>query len=298
VTYLITGASGFLGTKLVHLLLENGHSVNYLGRKRSTHLDSRAAYHCWNPAELPPLDSVPPLDVVIHLAGEPIDQRWTSEAKHRIRDSRVRGTQELVTAIGQLQDKPRVLVTASAVGYYGDRGDEVLTENSAPGKGFLADVCIAWEHESLRAQEFGVRVAPIRTGVVLGREGGALPRMLPPFQFGVGGKLGDGRQWMPWIHVDDLLRLYLFAAETETVVSPMNGTAPQPVFNAQFTRELAQTLRRPAILPVPKFALKLAFGEMADILFDSLRVVPEAAEKAGFTFQHRELGTALRSLLQ
>jgi uncharacterized protein len=295
--YLITGASGFIGRKLVHILLSEGHSINYLGRRRSPSLDSRAAFHSWNPGERPPLNSVPSVDVIVHLAGEPVAQRWTPDVKQRIYTSRVEGTRHLVSAIGELRHKPAVLVSASAVGYYGDRGDEVLTETSAPGADFLAKLCVDWEREATRAREFGVRVVRIRIGIVLGRGGGALKQMMTPFRLGIGGRLGSGRQWMPWIHVDDLLRLFMFAASNSSIEGALNGSSPEPVTNAEFTRSLAHELHRPAIFPVPKFALKIALGELANYLFASLRVMPEATKQSGFEFTHPALGRALKALL-
>jgi len=296
--YLITGATGFIGKKLIQQLLSGGNEVNYLGRQRSNILDTRAAFYCWNPGEPTPLGSVPTMDAIIHLAGEPIAQRWNDAAKRRIYASRVEATRKLVTAIGELKHKPSVLVSASAVGYYGDRGDEVLTESSASGNGFLAELCIQWEREALRAREFGVRVVPIRIATVLGREGGALKKMLTPFRLGIGGPFGSGKQWMPWIHIDDLARLFIFAAGTDSVSGPLNGGSPQPVTNAQFTRALAQALHRPAVLPVPKFALKLALGEMVEFLFSSARVIPEATLQSGFEFTYPQLDAALRAALQ
>jgi uncharacterized protein len=296
VNYLITGASGFIGRKLVRTLLSEGHSVDYLGRKRSLSLDSRAAFHSWNPGERPPLSSVPPLDAIVHLAGEPVAQRWTPEVKQRIYTSRVEGTRQLVSAIGELRHKPALLVSASAVGYYGDRADEVLTESSAPGTDFLAKLCVDWEREAARAHEFGVRVVRIRIGIVLGRDGGALKQMMTPFRLGMGGRLGSGQQWMPWIHVDDLLRLFMFAAADSSIEGPLNGSSPEPVTNAEFTRRLAHALHRPAILRIPKFALKIAFGELADFMFASLRVMPEATKQSGFQFMYPELGRALKAL--
>ncbi len=290
--YLITGASGFIGSRLVETLLAQGHSVNYMGRQRSKHLDSRAAFHYWNVNEAPPLDSVPRLDVVIHLAGEPVAQHWTAEVKRRIYDSRVTGTNKLVAAIATLEYKPSVLVSSSAVGYYGNRGDELLTEQSGPGSDFLAQVCRDWEREAIRARDLGLRVVPIRTGIVLGRNGGALKQMLPPFRLGLGGKLGSGKQWMPWIHVEDLVRLYIFAAENTAVNSPLNGVR-EPVTNAVFTRELGRALHRPTIFSVPTFGLKAAFGEMSEMILSSARVIPEATEKAGFRYKFNELGAAL-----
>ncbi len=295
--YLITGATGFIGQKLVRELLSAGNDVNYLGRRRSGALDSRAAFHRWDAGQLPPLDSVPTVDAIIHLAGEPIAQRWNSEIRGRIRDSRIEGTRKLVSAIAALKHKPSVLVSASAVGYYGDRGDEILTENSGPGTDFLAQVCSDWEREALRARELGLRVVLIRIAVVLGREGGAFKQMLAPFRLGIGGRFGNGRQWMPWIHVDDLVRLLIFAAGNAQVDGPLNGCAPQPIPNADFTKALAAAVHRPAIFPVPKFALKLALGEVAEFVFESQRVVPELTQRAGFTFTYPEIGPALQALL-
>src|SRR5690349_20798093 len=199
-TYLITGATGFLGRRLVELLLSAGHDVQYLGRRRDLSMDPRAAFHHWkDPSHtLPPLDSVPRLDAVIHLAGEPIAQRWSESVKRNIRESRTLVTRNLVNALGTLRYQPGVLVSSSAIGYYGDRGDEVLTEESPPGEDFLADVSTAWEREAGCARELGIRVVTVRTGIVLG-PGGALEQMLPPFRLGLGGRLGSGRQWMSWI---------------------------------------------------------------------------------------------------
>lgn len=299
-TYLLTGATGFIGQFLVRKLLASGHNVCYLGRRRSRTLDTRAAFFQWTDIERTPapLEVVPRIDAIVHLAGEPIAQRWTPEIKQRIRSSRVEGTRNLVNAIGELKHKPPLLVSASATGYYGSRGDEVLTETSAPGTGFLADVCVEWEREADRAREFGLRVAHIRIGVVLGQEGGALAQMLPPFRMGVGGRIGDGRQWMSWIHRDDLVRLFEFALTNEAAPAVLNGTAPEPVTNAVFTAALARVVHRPAIFPIPKFGLRLAFGEMSEFLFDSLRVLPAAAQTAGFSFEYNRLDAALESLLQ
>ena len=237
------------------------------------------------------------VDAVFHLAGDPVAEgRWTAEKKQRIRDSRVLGTRHLVDALRKLERRPSVLVSASAVGWYGSRGDEVLDEASPPAHDFLADVCVAWEQEARRAAEFGMRVVSIRTGMVLG-DGGALPKMLPPFRFGLGGPLGNGKQWVPWIHVDDLAAMYLHAAENTNVSGPMNGVSPQPVANKEFTKVLAAVLHRPAVLPAPYFALRLAFGEFAQILFDSQRVLPKAAERSGFQFRYPELRPALEAIL-
>jgi hypothetical protein len=240
----------------------------------------------------PPAES----DVVIHLAGEPVAQRWTPAAKQRIRESRIAGTRDLVDALGRLPRRPEALICASAIGYYGSRGDEILTESSAPGNGFLPEVCKAWEKEAQAAESFGIRVVRVRTGLVLAAAGGALQRMLPPFRMGVGGRLGSGRQWMSWIHLEDLTAMFQFTVESQ-VRGPLNGVAPQPATNSEFTRELARRLRRPAVFPVPEFALRLLFGEMADVLLASQRVVPAAAQAGGFRFRYPQLAQALEDLL-
>jgi uncharacterized protein (TIGR01777 family) len=294
---LITGATGFIGQKLVSALLARGDSVNYLGRRQSKQISSRAAFHPWDGQAIPPLNSVPRLDAILHLAGEPIAQRWTPQVKDRILRSRVDATRQLVSAIGGLRHKPSVLISASAIGYYGDRGAEILTENSGAGVGFLADVCVGWEREAQRAAEFGLRVVCVRIATVLGRDGGALPQMLTPFRLGIGGRFGSGKQWMSWIHVNDLVRLFLFAADNP-VSGPLNGSAPQPVTNAEFTRDLAHAVHRPAVFAIPRFALNLALGEMSSFLFDSLRVSPAAAQDAGFQFQHADLAESLTQLVR
>ncbi|HXE10771.1 MAG TPA: TIGR01777 family oxidoreductase [Bryobacteraceae bacterium] len=299
-TFLITGATGFLGRRLVDMLIAEGHAVVYLAGKRSKSLDSRAAFHLWTHREqmLLELKAVPLCDAVIHLAGEPIAQRWTSEAKKRIRESRILRTRDLVDGIGQLPHKPGVFISASAVGYYGNRGNEVLTEESAPGKGFLADVCVHWEEEADRAREFGLRVVKVRNGMVLGEDGGALKKLLPPFRMGLGGRLGSGKQWVSWIHRDDLLRMLIWAAANPNIAGVLNGTAPEPVTNAQFTRDLAHALGKPAIIPVPRFGLRLALGEMSDVLLDSARAIPAAAQQQGFQFAFRDVQPALEAILR
>lgn len=290
----LTGASGFLGTRLIQKLKSAGHKVHVLGRRPVQGLP----FSHWDAASSePPAESLATADAIIHLAGEPVSQRWTPEAKQKIRSSRIEGTRNLVHALSTLSRRPSVLVSASAIGIYGSRGDELLTESSSPGDGFLADITKQWEFESGLAESLGIRVAHVRIGVVLGREGGALAKMLPPFKVGMGGKLGSGKQWMSWIHVDDLVDLLLFAMQQKSARGPLNGTAPNPVTNAEFTKELAAVLHRPAIIPVPGFALKMLFGEMAGVVLASERVLPKATEAAGFQFQHPHLREALQNLL-
>jgi uncharacterized protein (TIGR01777 family) len=296
-TYLITGATGFIGSKLVRQLLAQGDSVNYLARRSSTQFDSQVAFHVWDMKDEAPLSSVPRVDAIIHLAGEPVAQRWTAEAKQRIRASRVEGTRNLVLALEKLRHRPEVLVAASAIGYYGDRGEELLTEESAPGANFLAQVCVAWEAEAVKARAFGMRVVPVRFATVLGADGGAFPLMARPAKFGLGATFGDGEQWMSWVHVQDLIKLLLFAAAAPAVNEVLNGASPQPVRNKVFTRLLAEALNRPAFLSAPKFALRAVLGEMSEFLFDSLRVIPKAVERSGFEYQHGSLQRALAELV-
>jgi uncharacterized protein (TIGR01777 family) len=296
--FLITGATGFIGQKLVARLLASGHEVNYLARKRSNTLDSRAAFHLWNPGTDPPIEAIRTADVVINLAGEPVAQRWDEEVKRRIHDSRVDGTRRLVSVIGAARRRPSVLISASATGYYGKRGDESLTEESAPGDDFLADVCVQWEREAMRAQEFGLRVALIRIAPVLGREGGILAKVLPVFRLGLGGKLGSGKQWMPWIHVDDLVSLFVFVAQNANLHGAFNASVPQPVTNAEFTRALGHALHRPALFSVPQFALNVVMGEAAGPMVASQRVLPKATRAAGFEFEYPDLESALRNVVE
>lgn len=294
----ITGASGFLGTRLLDRLLLDGHSLHALGRKQNPEFGVEVKFSPWDAMkEDPPLESLTGADAVIHLAGEPVAQRWNADVKRRIRESRSGGTRNLVRTIGKLDRRPRVLVSASASGYYGDRGEDVLTESSASGSDFLAEVCREWERDARAAEAFGVRVVMVRTGLALGKEGGALKQILTPFRLGLGGRLGSGKQWMPWIHIDDLIELFIFALENR-VSGPLNGSAPRPVRNAEFTTALARTIHRPAIFTVPRFALNQIYGEMAQIVFASQRMVPQAAEAAGFGFRFGELTAALADLLK
>ena len=297
---LVTGATGFVGPRLLRLLDRPVVLSRDPDRARHTigHLVDRIIR--WDPLQgPPPQEAFQGVDAVLHLAGESVAAgRWTAARKAMIRDSRVIGTRNLVQGIVQAAVKPRVLVSASAVGYYGDRGEEELTEAASPASDFLAQVCVEWEREALAAERAGVRVALARTGIVLGSgSGGALAKMLLPFKLGAGGPLGNGRQWMPWIHVADLARLYLHAAETGSIVGAMNSVAPNPVRNSEFTKVLARQLHRPAFMPAPYFGLRLAFGEFAQVLFASQRVIPKVALDTGFVFQYPELASALREIL-
>jgi hypothetical protein len=291
----LTGATGFIGRRLIERLLDCGHALRLLGRKPFGSLP----FSSWDAggADPPPEESLRETEAVIHLAGEPVAQRWTQEAKRRIRASRVEGTRRLVEALAALPQRAGVLISASASGIYGARGDDILTESTPPGGGFLAEVCLEWERAAAGAEALGLRVIRLRIGTVLGRGGGALARLLRPFKAGLGGRLGNGRQWMSWIHLDDLVELIRFAAESPGLRGPVNAVAPNPVTNADFTRQLAAVLRRPAALPVPAFTLRAVFGEMASVLLDSQRVAPEAALAAGFDFRYPELGLALKELL-
>jgi uncharacterized protein (TIGR01777 family) len=280
----VTGATGFIGRYLVQSLVKDGHSVRAL---------SRAAWNVFGGE--PPAASLTGVDAVVHLAGVPVAQRWTRANKEKIRASRAQGTHHLVTALSTLSQRPEVLVCASAIGIYGDRGDEVLTEDSPAGRGFLPEVCTAWEREADLAESLGMRVVKLRFGIALGRSGGALEKMLPPFRAFVGGRLGPGSQWMSWIHIADIVGLIRYTID-HPLSGAVNATAPKPLRNRDFTRELAHAIHRPAIFPVPSLALRILFGEMAEVLLDSQRVLPKAAEAAGYRFAFPELGPALRDL--
>ncbi|RLS82113.1 MAG: TIGR01777 family protein [Planctomycetota bacterium] len=296
---LVTGGTGMVGPRLLRMLDQPVILSRNPERAREKvgHLVGRIIR--WDPmAGPPPAEAFAGVEAVFHLAGESVAEgRWTAAQKARIRDSRVVGTRNLVQGIAQVSDRPRVLVSASAVGYYGDRGEEELTESASPGRDFLADVCVAWEKEALAAEKLGVRVVTERTGIVLGAGGGALAKMLTPFKLGAGGPLGNGRQWMPWVHVSDLARLYLHAAEHESIRGPMNAVAPHPVRNSEFTKALGRQLRRPAFMPAPYLGLRLLFGEFAQVLFASQRVVPQVALDTGFTFQYPDIAAALKEIL-
>lgn len=292
---LVSGASGLIGGALVPFLTTGGHDVVRLARGRK-----RAGAVSWDPAA-GSIDhaGLAGLDAVVHLAGENIaGGRWTVEKKARIRDSRVVGTRLLCEALAALPRPPQVLVAASAIGFYGDRGNDVVDEDSAPGAGFLADVCREWEAATAPAAAAGIRVVNLRFGVVLSGAGGALGTMLPPFRLGLGGPIGGGRQFMSWIAIDDVLDAILFALATAALSGPVNAVAPGVTTNAELTATLGRVLSRPAVIPVPAFAVRLLFGEMGDeLLLSSTRVVPQRLEAAGFRFRFPALEPALRHLL-
>jgi uncharacterized protein len=290
----ITGASGLIGSRLVDRLRARGDEVTTLSRNPSSHTAVR-----WLPEQEPaPAAALNGRDAVIHLAGENVAQRWSDDAKRRIRTSRELGTRNLVAGIEAAEPRPRVLVSSSAVGYYGPHGDEPLDEDTPPGAGFLAEVCVIWEREAQQATELGLRVVNIRTGVVLDKDGGALARMLPFFKLGIGGPVAGGDQYMPWIHVDDVVGLYLAALDGEGWQGPVNAAAPEPVTNAAFSKALGRALHRPAFAPVPGLAVRTLYGQMAEIVTTGQRVVPRRAQEHRYAFAHPDLDEALRSALE
>lgn len=291
---LVSGVSGPIGAELLPLLEEQGCEVVRLVRGHT----APANHIAWDPQKPIAPEKVSGFDAVVHLAGESIVGRWSDEKKRRIRDSRVTPTRYLSEALAATERKPAVFVSGSAIGFYGDRGDELLTESSAPGKQFLSEVCRDWEAASEPAARSGIRTVMIRTGVVLSMAGGALPQMVVPFRMFVGGKIGSGKQWWSWIHVEDHVRAIWHAITDESVHGPVNLVAPRPETNAQFTYELASVLNRPAIFPMPAFAARLAFGQMADeLLLASQRVKPDRLEASGFEFKFPDLSAALKDLL-
>jgi uncharacterized protein len=292
---LVSGVSGPIGASLLPSLKTRGFEVTRLVRGAAAGDDQIS----WNPAKPISPDMVSGFNAVIHLAGESIVGRWTKTKKIKIRDSRVAGTAALAEALAQAKDKPEVFVCSSAIGYYGDRGDEVLNEESKPGIGFLADVCSEWEAATQAAANAGIRTVRMRTGIVLSPRGGALGKMLTPFKMGMGGKIGDGRQWMSWIDVQDMVGAIHHILKSDLLHGPVNLVAPKPVTNAEFAETLASVLSRPAIFPMPAFAVKLAFGEMGEtVLLGSQRVEPTQLVMSGYPFRFNSLRASLENTLR
>ena len=296
----LTGATGLIGPQLTRLLQQRGAAITVLSRdpqRAASRLGDVEAVR-WDPlAEAAPAGALSGRDAVVHLAGEPVAQRWSGQARRAIRDSRVLGTRNLVAGLRACESPPPVLLSSSAAGYYGPRNEEPLDEEAPPGRDFLAGVCVEWEREAAAAGELGVRVCMMRTGVVLDASGGALAKMLPPFRLGIGGPVASGRQYISWIHTEDLVALALSALEHERWSGPINGTAPAPVENREFSKVLGRVLHRPAVLPVPALALRALYGEMAQIVTTGARIVPAKALVLGYEFKHPELEEALRSAL-
>ncbi|NNE67545.1 MAG: TIGR01777 family protein [Pyrinomonadaceae bacterium] len=294
---LITGASGLVGTALSKAL--EGHEIYRLSRSEpKSDFDIQwDAYEGFSKEEAEKLEG---MEAVVHLAGEDVaGGSWTAERKARIRDSRVKGTRTLVKALSKLENPPSIFIGASAIGFYGDRGNEIVTEESNPGTGFLGDVCVAWEEETEQAAKFADRLVILRIGLVLSKDGGALEKMLTPFRYGVGGTVGSGEQWMAWIALDDLVKIIVEALESDKLQGVYNATAPNPVQNKDFTASLAGQLSRPAFIPVPAFGVKLVFGEMGErLLLEGSRVIPRRLEQAGFKFDFPELDPALAHILK
>ncbi|MDX1947787.1 MAG: TIGR01777 family oxidoreductase [Pirellulaceae bacterium] len=297
---LVTGATGFVGQRLLGKLTKPVVLSRDPGKAEKSLAKFGVKAYAWEPQEKPaPAEAFDGIDAIFHLAGDPVAEgRWTAAKKERIRASRELGTRNLVTTLRALTHRPKVLVSASAVGIYGNRGAEELDEHSSHASDYLAEVCEVWEREAVAARELGMRVVPVRVGIVLGEKGGALGKMLTPFKLGVGSPLGSGQQYMPWIHIDDLVGILLHAAASDSLNETLNGTAPHPATNREFTKTLGKVLGRPTFFPpVPGFVLRTALGEFANVLLASQRVLPKATLASGYHFQHAELEMALRSIL-
>lgn len=297
----ITGATGRVGVALVERLRARGDEVTVLSRSAQRALDrlpGGVEAIAWDPKSRPaPADALTGRDAVVHLSGEDVGQRWSEEVKREIRDSRELGTRHLVEGLAAAQPRPGLLVSASGSNYYGARGDELVDEAQGPGYDFVAQVCVAWEREARRAQDHGVRVVSVRTGPVLDRDAGALAKMLPFFRLGVGGPVAGGEQYVPWIHREDVVGLYLAALDATTFQGAINASAPEPVTNKAFAKALGKAIRRPALVPVPGLAVKVLYGEMAQLVTEGVRMVPARAPELGYTFVHPGLDEALRETL-
>src|SRR5215472_631628 len=296
---LVSGMSGPIGTALLPTLKSKGAGISRLTRRNGKYSSSDEQQIPWDPEQPISPELVSGFDAVIHLAGESIVGRWTDAKKREIRDSRVQGTTHLAQALARAKHKPQVFICSSAIGYYGDRGDEVLNEQSTPGAGFLSEVCREWETVTQPAAEAGIRTVSMRTGIVLTPRGGALGKLLLPFKMGLGGRIGNGRQWMSWIDVRDMVGAIHHLLKNDLLHGPVNLVAPKPVTNAEFTRTLAGVLSRPAIFPVPAFVVKLAFGEMGETaLLGSQRVEPGQLVASGYPFRFSDLRASLTTLLR
>jgi uncharacterized protein len=298
---LVTGASGMIGSSVCDALLARGDEVVGLTRnpERARSTNPTVIWHPWNSTlERPPADALVGVDGVINVIGESINQRWTEDAKRRIRASRIQATHNLVQAISTAERRPRALVSQSAVGYYGDRGDAVVDEDTPAGSSFDAEVCADWEAAACEAENAGLRVALTRSAPVLDKRGGLLKQMLLPFKLGLGGPIAGGNQYLPWIHTDDEVRILLWALDDERVSGAINSTAPEPVTNREFARSLGRVLSRPAVVPVPKLALAVLFGgELAEVVSGGQRAIPRRALDLGFEFRYAALEPALRAAL-
>jgi uncharacterized protein (TIGR01777 family) len=291
----MTGATGLIGARLARELVGRGDELTVLSRSADTSVPGAQVVHWPDPtAGAAPAEAFDGRDAVVHLAGEPVAQRWSDAAKRRIRESRTAGTRNLVAGMRAAGAPPAALISASAVGYYGPRGDERLDEDAPPGDDFLAQVCVEWEREARAAE---ARAVLVRTGIVLDAGGGALAKMLPFFRLGIGGPVAGGRQYMPWIHLDDLVGIYLAALDGDDWSGPVNGSAPEPVTNRAFSKTLGRVLRRPAVAPVPQLAIRTLYGEMAEIVVEGQRAVPRRTLELGYAFRQTELEPALRSAL-